>query len=89
MSERLHTVDVDHQLFVSGADGRIETLPGLQATTEIKWIRGSWEKETIPSHHYTSAVDTIRESRHDKIESRKVGHNIEITILLLTLQVPM
>ena len=85
---RRTNVDVNHELFVSWPNGRIETSPSLEACTERKGrLGGGRMEELVSSYHHTVADGPIRECGEDEVQCRYDGHDIVTAVLRLAGQV--
>ena len=71
------SVDVDHELFPSRSNGRVETLPGLEASAEAdRSHTARSEEEPIATNHDTLTSGTTWERRENQIKGRDDWQNL-------------
>ncbi len=83
-SNTLLTVDVYHQLLVSGTYGRVEASQSFKTTSKRYWRSRTCEKEAIPPYEDTSSrCGSVRVCGENDVQSRYDGKNIISTVSFL------
>jgi hypothetical protein len=82
IESRSASIDVDHELFPSRSDRRIEAFPRLEASAKTNGpdSAGS-EEEPVAANHYTLSSGATGKRGEDQVEGRDDWQNLVGSIL--------